>query len=66
MDQGELEKLRSEIILAIEPYTRVSSLHNFGPGGLSRVEKAKIETGTFILEDVTYVLDRFIPEPTNA
>jgi len=66
MDHGELEKLRSEILLAIEPYTRVSSLHNYGPGGLSRVEQAEIKTGTFILEDVTYILDRFIPEPPNA
>ncbi len=41
-----------EILTAVEPYTRVSTLHNYGPGGLSREEKAEIRTGTFIFEDI--------------
>lgn len=36
----------------VEPYTTVSTLHNYGPGGLSRVEEAEIRTGQFIMMDL--------------
>lgn len=48
----EIEELKRKVLEVVEPYTRVSSLHNYGPGGLSREEKAEIRTGRFIMEDL--------------
>ena len=50
--EAERAVLRVQVLEAIEPYTRVSTLHNYGPGGLSRVEEAEIRTGRFIQQDI--------------
>jgi hypothetical protein len=43
---------REACALVAEQYAQVSSLHNYGPGGLSRDEQATIRTGRFIAEDI--------------
>lgn len=55
--EAERAVLRVQVLEAIEPYTRVSNLHNYGPGGLSRVEEAEIRTGTFIQEDIVALFE---------
>jgi hypothetical protein len=56
MDEDALDEVKELVLSAIEPYSRVSDLHNYG-SGLSRIEQAEIKTGTFILEDVKAVFD---------
>ena len=53
----EREEIIREALEIVEPYTRVSSLHNYGPAGLSRVEEAEIRTGTFIHQDLMAAFD---------
>jgi len=60
IDIAEIERM---VLEAIEPYTRVSSLHNYGPSGLSREEKAEIRTGQFVFEDVKHIFSLIRPQP---
>lgn len=48
----EVDELKRKVLEVVEQYTHASSLHNYGPGGLSRVEEAEIRTGRFIMEDL--------------
>lgn len=40
------------VLEIVEPYTRLSPLHNYGPAGASKLEKELIIQGRFITEDI--------------
>jgi|GEM_PF-5906649 len=48
----EREEALEEAAKVVDQYTRVSPLHNYGPSGVSRTEKAAMDAAVVIAQDI--------------